>query len=122
MNNRLVRIGLRVVFALSLLLNALTVGVLLQLSEIRSFYGLGDARLPRDIRRDFFDMARGDAELAAESAKLGAARTRMVEIGSALELDQAALEAAMAEVRDQTLALQQKSQALLVEAILKNRD
>lgn len=122
MNNRLIRIILRVVFALSLLLNAVVIGLGLQIAELRAFYGPSDIRLSRELRQSFIESARNDAALAAEAARLSESRTEMYELSQTKPVDQPALEAAMARVRDQTRALQEKSQALLLEMVLEAQE
>ncbi|MEL6640857.1 MAG: hypothetical protein AAFP98_06025 [Pseudomonadota bacterium] len=121
MSNRLIRIATRVIFVLSLLLNAVIIGIALQIAELRSYYGPAETRLPREIRRNFVDTAKADDTLAQEAALLSAARTEMFDLSQATPLDREALEAAMANVRAQTANLQERSQALLLETIVRLR-
>lgn len=121
MNNRLIRIVTRVIFVLSLLVNVIVLGIALQFAELRAYYGPAETKLPRDLRRSFIAVAKADDGLAVEAAKLSEVRTQMFELSQAEPLDPAALEAAMAEVRAQSGVLQEKSQALLLDTIIKNR-
>ncbi|MEL6573462.1 MAG: hypothetical protein AAFQ64_17515 [Pseudomonadota bacterium] len=121
MTNRLIRIILRVVFVLSLLLNAAVIGIGLQLAEIRSYYGPSETRLPRDLRRSFIEAAKADEALAAEAALLSEARTKMYDLSRAKPVDRVALEAAMAQVRAQMQVLQEKNQALLLETVIESQ-
>jgi uncharacterized membrane protein len=117
---RLLRVLFWIVVAASLLGNAVVLGLALRLGEMRETLNGGTggfADLPRPIRAEFREVfAAHRADLAAPLANLGAARRAMFEAAAARPYDHAAVEAAMARVRDASAALQAKGQALLLLA------
>ena len=117
MNNRIIRILMRVTFAVSLILNAIAIGIFLQLSEMRSFFGMANTRLPAEVRREFIAAAKRDTDLRTAAERLGAERQEMIRLGLTDPIDQEALEAAMQRVRDGTVALQLRSQSILLETL-----
>ena len=122
--NRPVRLVLWVVLALSLLLNAVTLGVVWRVNDIRrSLTGntAGLSGLPAGVRADLaravFDRP---PQITAAIANLGAARRLMFEASAARPFDRAALEATLKSVREATTALQVEGQLLLLEIIARH--
>lgn len=79
---------------------------------------LGARSFPADIRREITaSLARERPELRAALRDVQEARRRMFEIMRTEPFDRAALDAAFADVRAKTEALQERGQALLGDAI-----
>jgi uncharacterized membrane protein len=115
---------LLVVVILSLAANFLVFGfVAARLSDIRQgnierIIALGLRGMPAEIRRAAAAEAVEDrAELRQAFADLQAARRNMYAAMRAEPFDQAALDAAMAEVRSRTTAIQGMGQGLIAKAV-----
>jgi uncharacterized membrane protein len=79
---------------------------------------LGIRSFPGDIRRDITaSLVRDRPELGAALEELQDARRRMFEIMKAEPFDRAALDAAFADIRAKTEALQARGQDLLGDAV-----
>jgi uncharacterized membrane protein len=117
---RLGRLVFWLVVAASLFANAVTLGVLLRLGELRDLAnggGPGFADLPRELRAEVRAALRDNrAALAGPLAELGAARGAMFAAAQARPFDAAALESAMARVRTASGALQAAAHAVMAEA------
>ncbi len=118
MRNKVLRIFLRVLLAVSLLVNVVGIGLLLRAIDLRNEAGLQDTRLPRDLRVAFREVARDDPALITQLQALGDARRVMMAAAATRPLDQEALDAAMAEVRAQTAALQVEGQRILRQVMI----
>lgn len=106
------------VFVASLLLNAVTLGVLLRLRAA----GLGPLaggsavrEMPAELRRDVLGALRQNRdELGALRSELRARRAEMIAAAKAEPVDPARLAATMAEVRAATAALQRAAHEALL--------
>ena len=121
MGNRTLRIALRVLLALSLLLNAIFLGLALRLNALGAELGLTGQDLTRAERVEFRAAAETDPDIQAALADLRSAREAMFAQLDVTPPDPAAIEAAMAEVREATTRLQTASQAILL-AILTDTE
>ena len=117
MHNRVIRIGLRILLAVSLLLNAAVLGYALQLRSLASEVGFEGTRLPREIRREFLRQARVDEVLLERISALGVARRSLRAAAEATPYDPERVAGLMAEVRVLTAELQVASQKVLAEAM-----
>jgi len=117
MQNKYLRIALRILLALSLLLNVIVIGFALRLMDLRDKAGLQDTRFPREYGRAFMAQAQDDPALLAQLNRLSDARRTMVATAEARPFDPAALEAAMQKVRQETAALQVLGQALMLDVV-----
>ncbi|MDX8349494.1 hypothetical protein SLH49_16040 [Cognatiyoonia sp. IB215446] len=117
MRNRVLRIALRVVLVLSLLANAVVIGVILRAVELRDRAGLQDTRFPPELGRAFMEVIEDEDEIWTQLAQLGDARRAMMAAAEARPLDREALIDAMAEVRRQSAALQVEGQRIMLEVI-----
>lgn len=116
---RIFRIVFVVVACVSLLVNAVLLGIGARLAN-EGVIGQGMLRavadLPRDTRRAFRDSLRADrATLRALRQDLNTKRRAMIAIAGERPVDSAALRAAMQDVRTATTRLQQAAH----DAILK---
>lgn len=117
--------ALRVLFwlvvGLSLLANAVVLGLWFRLAPVREAFmggGSGFRDLPADVRAAYRTVLAEDREaLLAHVATLGEARAAMFRAAAARPADRAALEAAMARVREASSALQTTAQGVLVKAL-----
>ncbi len=121
--NRIWRILFWVVVAVSLLANALVLGVFLRAGEMRGIInggGGGFANLPAEIKQEFRDVLRENrGTLQGPLRDLGQARRAMFDAAAARPYDRAAVEAAMERVRVASAALQVAGQTLLLMAFDK---
>lgn len=117
MQNRVIRIGLRVLLVVSLLMNAAVLGYVLQLRSIASEAGFEGTRLPREIRREFLEQARGDEALRERIAALGEARRALRAAAEATPYDPERVAGIMEEIRGLTAEVQGASQKVLAEAM-----
>jgi uncharacterized membrane protein len=119
--------GWRILFWLvlgaSLMANAVALGLLLRLGALRdSAMGEGArwSDLPAETRSAFrAELSENRGELAGLVAEVGKARSAMFTAATARPYDRAAVETAQARVREASAALQQKAQALMLEAFDK---
>jgi uncharacterized membrane protein len=118
---RVLSVGLRVVFVLSLLMNAAAIGVWMRVHSLRDTLNGGSsglAGLPREVRSELRGAMRSHrGEFVSALDRLGAARKAMFAAANARPYDAAKVEAAMADVRVATTALQEEGQKLLAEAL-----
>lgn len=116
-------IALRVIFALSLLANAVVLGLWFRVQDLRDTLngGSGGLRsLPAATRAEIRDaLADHQTELRAALDRLGKARAAMF-AAAQTPRDPARLEAAMAEVRAATTALQVEGQRILTEGLARS--
>jgi uncharacterized membrane protein len=116
--NKALRVVFWLIFAGSLLANAVVLGLLLRFGELRSALnggGGGFADLPPEIRQEFRDVLRENrGTLRAPLLALGAARRNLFEVAAARPYDRAAVQAALQEVRTASAALQVAGQDLLL--------
>jgi len=117
MGNKGLRIALRVILALSLLLNAVLVGLFLRLNAVRTELGFSDLPLSRAERLEFRRTAAADPGLRDALATMREARAAMFETLAAEPVDQEATDAAMADVRAATNALQVELQRVLLTVL-----
>lgn len=105
---------------LSLLANAVVLGLALRLGQLRDLAnGRSDgwASVPAEVRSSFRASLRNNrTELAALVGDLGRARAAMFAAGAARPYDRAAVEAAQEEVREASTTLQARAQLLMLEA------
>jgi uncharacterized membrane protein len=119
--------GWRILFWLvlgaSLMANAVALGLLLRLGNLRdSVIGTGErwTDLPAETRTAFrTELAENQAELAVILMRLREARADMFTAASARPFDRAAVEAAQLRVREATAALQEKAHAMMLVAFEK---
>lgn len=116
MGNRTLRIGVRVVFALSLLMNAIVLGLVWRLADFRDEFGLRGTQIPREVRAEFRARIDGNDALTAALANLGTARRAMIAAADERPFDPVAVEAAMANVRTATSGLQDEAQRVLLDS------
>jgi uncharacterized membrane protein len=107
------------VFGASLLANAIVLGLVLRFGDMRGGGGGGDAagfsRMPPEIRQEFRSVLRENRRtLVVPMRELGAARRAMFDAALARPYDRAAVEAAMARVREASAAVQVAGQELLL--------
>jgi uncharacterized membrane protein len=111
------------VAVLSLLANAVVLGLFLRMGDLRDTLnggGTGFSGLPRAVRSEVRRaLADERAALAAPLARLGAARRGMIEAAAARPYDGAAVEARMAEVRAASAALQAQLQTIMLGAFAR---
>lgn len=109
------------VVGLSLLTNAVLLGLWFRLAPLReAMFGQGETfrSLPADLRPDYrAALAASGDDLREKLALLGTARAAMFRAAAARPPDRAAVEAAMAEVRRASTDLQTAAQAVLLRAI-----
>ena len=117
MGNRGLRIALRVLLALSLLVNAVLLGLFLRINTVRTELGFSGGALSQSERMEFRRNAASDPALRTALAEMRVAREAMFAILAADAPDRAATEAAMAEVRRTTNALQVELQRIVVDIV-----
>jgi uncharacterized membrane protein len=114
------RIAFWVLVAVSLLGNAVAIGLMSRAQDLRTEInggGMGFAGLPDEVRTEFRNLFRENRrDFAPLVTELGDARRAMFAAGAAQPFDPAATEAAMARVRAASAALQAKGQELLMQA------
>ncbi len=79
MNNRLFRITLRVVLVISLLMNVIVLGYVLQVRSLTHELGLDGIRVPREVRQEFIQLAKQDGSTLEKTRALGDTRRRLNE-------------------------------------------
>ncbi|MGL4235647.1 hypothetical protein [Tabrizicola sp.] len=108
------------ILCLSLLANAVVLGLLLRLGNLRDVANGGSegwTGVPAEARSLFrAELAENRAELLGLLTELGRARAEMFTAAAALPYDRAAVEAAQAKVRAASTALQARSQLLMLDA------
>lgn len=116
--NPVLRVMFWVVVAASLLANAAVLGLFLRFNDLRGVMngrGGGFADLPPEIRQEFREVLRENRHtLRGPLRELGQARRAMFEAAAARPYDRAAVEAAMAQVRAASAALQVAGQEVLL--------
>ncbi|MEM0942441.1 MAG: periplasmic heavy metal sensor [Pseudomonadota bacterium] len=116
---RILRIAFVVIACLSLLANAVVLGVGKRLADrglLASGVGQMVREMPPEARRAYLDGLRAERPALRElAADLRRTRREMIALASADEVDTAALEAAMAEVRRATARLQEAAHGALLE-------
>lgn len=115
---RIFRIGFVVIACLSLLINAVLLGVGISLSK-RGVFDRGSSQalmeIPREIRRTYVDDLRAKrAELRQLRDDVRDKRRVMIEAAGANPIDPDALEAAMADVRAATARMQNALHATMM--------
>ena len=118
MGNRGLRIALRIILVLSLLLNAVLVGLFLRLNAVRSELGISGPVLSFAERQTFRNSAFEDPALQAALDEMRQARAAMVDTLAADPFVAEDAETAMAEVRQKTEALQIAAQRLVLDIVL----
>ncbi len=117
--NRFGRILLWTILGLSLLANAVVLGLFLRLGALRDLANGGVdvwAELPDDTRAAFRQELRANQpRFAALLADLGQARATAFRAAAARPYDRAAVEAALAQVRSASAALQTEAQLLMLK-------
>jgi len=111
MARRILRVLLPAALVLSLALNAVMIGGALRLWQLRGDGAGVIAQLDRETRRALLSALRGAPEVQAARARLAEARGRLGALLGEDRPDRAALEAAMADVRRATDALQKAAHA-----------
>jgi uncharacterized membrane protein len=118
--NKALKVLFWLVVGASLLANAVVLGLLLRLGELRDIANGGSAGfagLPAGTRAEVREALGANREaLAGPLAALGEARRAMFAAAAARPFDRAALDAAMAKVRDATLDLQEAAHAVMLDA------
>jgi uncharacterized membrane protein len=118
--SRIWRVLFWLLVAASLLANAVVLGLALRMGEMRELANGGSTGftdLPRQTRAEVRGALRDNrAALAGPLTALGAARRAMFEAAAARPFDRAALEAAMARVRQATGEMQAAAHAVMLEA------
>ena len=115
------RYGLRGLLAVSLLLNAIALGVLLRFGSVIEELGFRDTSFPREVReafRDEFKSPAGDPVRAALK-DVAEGRRALIALGTQEPFDEAAVQAAMAKARANSTVLIEAGQAVLLEAMRK---
>lgn len=79
MNNRFFRIALRVLLVVSLLINVIVLGYVLQVRSLTHELGLDGVRVPREIRQEFIQLAKQDDSILEKTRALGEARRHLNE-------------------------------------------
>lgn len=107
------------VLALSLLLNAVAIGVAWRLNDLRASFN-GETEGFRAFSQDvasgvLLSMSDRKEEFRAGLDQLGQARRRMFEAAAARPYDRAAVEQAMADVRAATAELQTRAQNVMLD-------
>ena len=115
---RIFRIGFVIIACISLLVNAVLLGVGISLSK-RGVFDRGSHQalmeIPRDIRRTYVkDLRDNGAELRRLRDDVRAKRQVMIETAGAQPVDPAALEAAMKDVRLATTRMQTELHAIMM--------
>ncbi len=111
------RVALYLLLAVSLLGNAVALGLWLRLRDAGGVDGAW-RRLPPETRAEFrAAVADRGSELRARFRALASARAEMLAAAEARPYDRAAVEAAMARVSAATLALQDEAQGLLLRGL-----
>lgn len=118
---RAFRIGFIVLACLSLLMNAVVIGIGVRLAD-RGLLGGGVgqvlAEMPRDTRRAFArDLKAEQPRLRSMLHELRAHRKRMLELAAARPGDPQALAEAMADVRAATTRLQAAAHEIMLETV-----
>jgi uncharacterized membrane protein len=117
------RIFFWTILCLSLLANAIVLGLLLRLGNLRDLANGGSdgwIGVPAEARSLFrAELAENRPELLELVAELGRARAEMFTAAAARPFDRAAVEAAQAKVRVASTALQARSQLLMLDAFDK---
>lgn len=118
---RILRIGFVVIACLSLLLNAVVIGAGLRLAD-RGLPGggIGQAliQMPREVRRSYVSGLKAEQpELRRLAENLRDRRQEMLSAAIADPVDPAALEAAMAAVREATAAMQSAAHAAMLKTV-----
>ncbi|MFO6465557.1 periplasmic heavy metal sensor [Jannaschia sp. KMU-145] len=121
-SERAIRIGLRVVLALSLLLNAVALGAVWAMLSFRADYNLENVALPRPERRAVRAAIRDRRdEVRAPLMAVAEARRAFVTAAEAEPYDPAAARAALAEVRQRSTELQSALQGIMLDALEADR-
>lgn len=122
---RILRIAFVVIACVSLLVNAVIIGLGVRLSE-RGFNGQftrGVISMPREIRRTYADGLRANRpELKRLRRDMRMKRRAMLDLASAQPVDRAALAAAMRDLRDATTRLQEASHRAMLSAVPEDQD
>lgn len=92
MNNRFLRIVLRILLVVSLLINVAVLGYVLQLRSLAKEIGWDGARLQREVRQEFLDLVREDEIILEKARELGDVRRRLNEAVMAAPYDAALVE------------------------------
>lgn len=120
---RVFRIGFVVIACVSLLVNAVLLGVGISLSKRGVFdpaAGQALMDVPRDVRRAYVrDLAANREELRALRDDLRAKRRAVIEAAAAIPVDPAAMEAAMADVRAATTRMQTALHATMLTTAVR---
>lgn len=116
MNNRYLRIGLRVLLVASLLMNVIVLGFFLQLRSLAQEIGLDGARLPREVRQEFLELAKQDDGILESARALGDARRRLNDAAMADPYDAALVADLVRAVEAASLELRTLTQSVLVQA------
>lgn len=115
------RYGLRALLAVSLLLNAAALGVVLRVGGIAQELGFEETSFPKEVRQTFRDAFQSDDGDPARAAlkDVADARRALIAASEIRPFDEDAVKAAMAESRDKGAALVVAGQTLLMEALKK---
>jgi uncharacterized membrane protein len=118
--NKALRLAFWLIVALSLLANAIVLGLFLRFGELRSALnggGGGFADLPPEIKQEFRTTLRENRDTLRDPVRaLGDARRRLFDTAAARPYDRAAVQAALEDVRVASAALQLAGQDLLLQA------
>ncbi|MGD1923719.1 MAG: periplasmic heavy metal sensor [Paracoccaceae bacterium] len=120
---RILRIAFVTVACLSLLLNAVVIGVGLRLAD-RGWFAASPAGaladMPREMRQSFVAALRAERpRLRGLADDLRAQRTEMLKIAAQEPVDRVALEAAMANVRAATTRVQSAAHSVILKTVDK---
>jgi uncharacterized membrane protein len=117
------RTAFTVISVLSLLANAIVLGLVLRLGEMRTVLnggGEGFQGLPRAVRAEVRrSLAAQRSDLTAPLARLGAARRAMLDAAAARPYDAAAVAARMAEVRTASGEVQAALHRIMLDAFTR---
>ncbi|MEM9061869.1 MAG: periplasmic heavy metal sensor [Pseudomonadota bacterium] len=115
---RIFRIAFIAVACISLLLNAVVIGVGLRLAD-RGWFAPGAlAEMPRDLRRTYAEALRAERPvLRALADDLKLQRSEMLRIAAEEPVDRAALDAAMARVRAATGKVQSAAHDIILKTV-----
>jgi hypothetical protein len=116
MNNRIFRIALRSLMVISLLINVIVLGYVLQLRSLTEELGLDGARLPRDVRQEFIQLAKQDDSILEKTKALGDARRLFNEAALADPYDAAYVEELALAAEAASLELRSLTEAILIQA------
>ncbi len=116
MNNRYLRIAMRLVLVVSLLINVIVLGYALQLRSLAKEIGLDGARLPREVRQEFIQLAKQDDGILERARALGDARRRLSEAAMADPYDADLVEDLVRAAEETSSELRALTQSVLVQA------